>query len=204
MAPQFTSAPTKHVVRPLLPAPCPVTLPVLLTNIIPEQFPLPRMLMDIDPRRALTPPPTVHRVPTPAPRRRHTPDSRESSLTPAEDDDSGDESSDSSSATKKPNGLTQIPRPSGANIQTVKSLFKDRYPDLTEQEQEQKYTEFSVSFFFPRYINGSLMVYLFIYSARPALMPSARSIYVLRWRSATRIKICAPRSTIRCNSICTT
>ncbi|KAJ7914745.1 hypothetical protein B0H13DRAFT_2325066 [Mycena leptocephala] len=178
MAPRFTSVTTKHVVRPLLPAPCPVTLPVLLTNIIPEQFPLPRMLLDIDPNRTPTPPPDLpHRAPTPAPRRdptpaprrdpapaprrdptpaprrdptpaprrAHTPaapsrdvspSSRESSLTPMEGSDS-DPDSDSSPAT-----VTKILRPSSANIQAVKSLFPDRYPHLTPQEQEQKYTDF--------------------------------------------------------------
>ncbi|KAJ6620838.1 hypothetical protein B0H10DRAFT_2215818 [Mycena sp. CBHHK59/15] len=34
MSPLFTSAPTKHVACPLLSAPCPIMLPVLLTNII--------------------------------------------------------------------------------------------------------------------------------------------------------------------------
>ncbi|KAJ7489729.1 hypothetical protein B0H11DRAFT_2229752 [Mycena galericulata] len=145
MAPQFTSAPTKHVVRPFLPAPCPVTLPVLLTNIIPEQFPLPRMLVDMDPRRTPSPPLGPHRAPTPraptpAPQQRHfMPDSRESSLTPVESEDSDAESSVS---TKKPNGSTQITRPSGANIQTVKALFKDCYPHLTQLEQEKEYTDF--------------------------------------------------------------
>ncbi|KAF7371500.1 hypothetical protein MVEN_00004600 [Mycena venus] len=67
------------------------------------------------------------------------PDSRESSLTPADSDDSD---SDSSLTTKKPNSSTQITRPSGANIQTVKLLFKDRYPHLTQQEQEKEYTDF--------------------------------------------------------------
>lgn len=183
MAPRFTSVTTKHVVRPLLPAPCPVTLPVLLTNIIPEQFPLPRMLLDIDPNRTPTPPPDLpHRAPTPAPgrdptpaprrdpapaprrdptpaprrdptpapRRAHTPaapardvspSSRESSLTPMEGSDS-DPDSDSSPAT-----VTKILRPSSANIQAVKSLFPDRYPHLTPQEQEQKYTDFRVRIF---------------------------------------------------------
>ncbi|KAJ7851723.1 hypothetical protein B0H13DRAFT_1904971 [Mycena leptocephala] len=194
MAPQFTSVTTKHVVCLLLPAPCPVTLPVLLTNIIPEQFPLPQMLLDIDPSRTPTPPPDLpHRAPTPAPRRdpipapcrdpapaphcdptpaprrdptpaphrdptpaprrdptpaphcAHTPaapsrdvspNSRESSLMPMEGSDS-DPDSDSSPAT-----VTKILRPSSANIQAVKLLFPDRYPHLTPQEQDKKYTDF--------------------------------------------------------------
>ncbi|KAJ7880097.1 hypothetical protein B0H13DRAFT_1891972 [Mycena leptocephala] len=150
MAPQFTSVTTKHVVRPLLPAPCPVTLPVLLTNIIPEPFPLPRMLLDIDPSRTPTPPPDLHRAPspphrapTPAPRRAPTPAapprnvtpvSRESSLTPTEGSDSDTHSS--------PTTVTKILRPSSANIQTVKALFPDRYPHLTQEEQDKKYADF--------------------------------------------------------------
>ncbi|KAJ7866276.1 hypothetical protein B0H14DRAFT_2573546 [Mycena olivaceomarginata] len=145
MAPLFTSAPTKHVVRPLLTAPCPVTLPILLTNIIPEQFPLPRILMDIDPSRTPSPPPPPPppraRTPAPAPRartpapvlpRRPTPDSRESSLTSISTDDKA----------RKPCSSNQIARPSAANIQTVKSLFRERYPNLTPEEQEKQYTDF--------------------------------------------------------------
>lgn len=171
MAPQFPGVPTKYVVRPLLSAPSPITLPIILTNIIPEQFPTPRMLTDIDPRRTPTPPPAPRRAPTPPrrapspprrapspprrqptparrapapapPRRQISPDSRESSLTPAESDDDDD---DSSLAGTKPH--SQIKRPSGANIQTVKSLFKERYPDLTQQDQEKEYTQFRVRFF---------------------------------------------------------
>ncbi|KAJ6576188.1 hypothetical protein B0H10DRAFT_2236582 [Mycena sp. CBHHK59/15] len=144
MAPRFTGVPTKHVVRPLLAAPSPVTLPVLLTNIIPEQFPLPRILTDIDSSRTPSPPPVLvaHlHPPVPVVRLPLHPhvdtDSRESSLTPMESDDN---SSDSSLAAKKPNN--KITRPSGANIQSVKSLFKERYPDLTTEEQDQRYTDF--------------------------------------------------------------
>jgi hypothetical protein len=53
-----------------------------------------------------------------------------------------DPDSDSSPAT-----VTKILRPSSANIQAVKSLFPDRYPHLTPQEQEQKYTDFRVRIF---------------------------------------------------------
>ncbi|KAJ7302700.1 hypothetical protein DFH08DRAFT_826442 [Mycena albidolilacea] len=143
MAPLFTSAPTKHVVRPLLTAPCPVTLPVLLTNIIPEQFLLPCILMDIDPSRTPSPPPPPPRARTPAPApractpapvlpRRPTPDSRESSLTSMASDDEA----------RKPCSSNQIARPSAANIQTVKSLFREHYPNLTLEEQEKQYTDF--------------------------------------------------------------
>ncbi|KAJ7838148.1 hypothetical protein B0H13DRAFT_2367698 [Mycena leptocephala] len=162
MVPRFTSVTTIYVVRPLLPAPCPVTLPVLLTNIIPEQFPLLQMLLNIDPSCTPTPPPDLpHRAPTPAPHHdptpapRHdptpaprcahtpatpsrnvTPNSRESSLTPMEGSDS-DSDSDSSPAT-----VTKILWPSSANIQAVKLLFLDHYPHLTPQEQDKKYTDF--------------------------------------------------------------
>ncbi|KAJ7764963.1 hypothetical protein DFH07DRAFT_955792 [Mycena maculata] len=174
MAPQFTSVPTKHAVRPLLSAPCPVTLPVLLTNIIPEEFPLPRMLIDIDTSRPPTPPlgplpaPTCpaptpphpipappRRAPTPAAPRHPTPDSRESSLTPAESDDDG---SNSSFTTKKSKGADTITRPSNANIQTVKSLFKELYPTLTQQEQDKQYTEFRTTLdtLCTRYLRPSL------------------------------------------------
>ncbi|KAJ6553681.1 hypothetical protein B0H10DRAFT_2241853 [Mycena sp. CBHHK59/15] len=166
MSPLFTSAPTKHVARPLLSAPCPIMLPVLLTNIIPEQFPSPRILTDIDSNRTPTPPPGPRRAPTPAPRhaptpaprraptpaprraptpappprrRQPTPENRESSLTPIESDDS-DSDSDSSRMAKKP--LNQIQRPSNANIQTVKLLFKDLYPNLTEREHNKEYMAF--------------------------------------------------------------
>ncbi|KAJ6619633.1 hypothetical protein B0H10DRAFT_2216696 [Mycena sp. CBHHK59/15] len=144
MAPQFPSIPTKHVVRPLLAAPCPVMLPLLLTNIIPEQFPFPQILTDIDASRTPSPPPRPHRAPTPAPRRAPT-SAPQSSLTPIQSDDSDSDSdsnsdSDSSHTTKKQ--LNQIQRPSNTNIQTVKLLFKDLYPDLTEQEHEKEYTVF--------------------------------------------------------------
>ncbi|KAJ6550113.1 hypothetical protein B0H19DRAFT_1264976 [Mycena capillaripes] len=138
MAPQFTSVPTKYAVRPLLAAPCPVMLPVLLTNIIPETFPLPIMLTDIDASRALTPPP--HRAPTP-PRRAtppHCATPPHRAPTPANPLESEGSDSDSSRSAKEP----AIARPSGANIQTVKSLFKDRYSDLTQQEHDKKYTDF--------------------------------------------------------------
>ncbi|KAJ7448369.1 hypothetical protein FB451DRAFT_1411382 [Mycena latifolia] len=172
MAPQFTSVPTKHVVRPLLYAPCPVMLPVLLTNIIPEQFPLPRMLIDIDPSRTPTPPPAPRRAPTPprraptpppAPRRAPTPPRRAptpprraptpgpSRHHPTPDSressltpNSDDDGSDSSFTAKKPksSSTSHIARPSAANIQTVKSLFTKLYPNSTQEEQEKEYTAF--------------------------------------------------------------
>lgn len=151
MVPQFTSVPTNHAVRPLLPAPCPVTLPVLLTNIIPEQFPYPRILTDIDTSRTPTPPPGSRRTPTPAPPPRHpTPDTRDSSLTPMGSDDEG---SDSSFTPKS--SSSKITRPSGTNIQTVKSLFRDLYPDLTEEEQGKEYTAFRVRSFHIRLTSAS-------------------------------------------------
>ncbi|KAJ7089603.1 hypothetical protein C8R44DRAFT_751346 [Mycena epipterygia] len=165
MAPQFTSAPTKYTVRPLLNAPCAVTLPLLLTNIIPEQFPFPRILTDITDTRTPSPPPAIRRAPTPAPATRRaptpapprraptparastptraprhpSPDSRGSSLTPMETDDEND--SVSSFTVKKPNSK-QISRPSAANIQTIKSLFEDLYPDLVAEEQMKEYMAF--------------------------------------------------------------
>ncbi|KAJ7692379.1 hypothetical protein B0H17DRAFT_1133112 [Mycena rosella] len=187
MTDQFTSIPTKYVVRPPLSAPCPVMLPVLLTNIIPEQFPFPRIFSDIDtsrtptpppaPHRASTPPPAHHcaltpsprraptpaprRVPTPAPSRRTptpapsrsapTPDSRETSLTPLDEDDDSDSSFTA-------NKSTLMAKPSAANIQTVKLLFKDLYPDRTKQEQENEYTAFRdrVDVLCGRYLRASL------------------------------------------------
>jgi hypothetical protein len=47
---------------------------------------------------------------------------------------------------RKPCSSNQIARPSAANIQTVKSLFRERYPNLTPEEQEKQYTDFRVSF----------------------------------------------------------
>ncbi|KAJ7663571.1 hypothetical protein B0H17DRAFT_1143980 [Mycena rosella] len=187
MTDQFTSIPTKYVVRPPLSAPCPVMLPVLLTNIIPEQFPFPRIFSDIDtsrtptpppaPHRASTPPPAHHRAltpsprraPTPAPRRAPTPapsrrtptpapsrsaptpDSRETSLTPLDEDDDSDSSF-------MANKSTLMAKPLAANIQTVKSLFKDLYPDRTKQEQENEYTAFRdrVDVLCGRYLRASL------------------------------------------------
>ncbi|KAJ7836938.1 hypothetical protein B0H13DRAFT_1912793 [Mycena leptocephala] len=194
MAPQFPSTPTKYVVRPLAPPPGPVVLPVLLTNIIHEQYPLPRLLTDIDNSRAATPPPGPHRAPTPPQRRAPTPgprraptpgprraptppqrraptppqrraptpgprraptpgprraptpqrrastaslSSRESSLTPMESDE--DDSDD-----KNTKSSLKISRPLSPNIQTVKSLFTHRYPDLSKEDQEKKYLEFRV------------------------------------------------------------
>ncbi|KAJ7099242.1 hypothetical protein B0H15DRAFT_796058 [Mycena belliarum] len=132
MATQFASAPTKNFVRPLLLAPAPVVLPVLLTNIIPEHFPCPRILTDIESSRTPSPPPNPRRAPTPAPshrpptpapshrpptpppprsaptpaphRRQATPVNRESSLTPmSSDDDSSDsDSSDSDNSNSPP------------------------------------------------------------------------------------------------------
>ncbi|KAJ7033951.1 hypothetical protein C8F04DRAFT_1260446 [Mycena alexandri] len=177
---QFTSTPSKYVVRPLYPAPRPITLPIILTNILPLQFPTPRMLLDIDPRttpaplphqhaptppphapapgpappRAPTPAPAPPRAPTPAPppprapapapapaptprSRRRTPDSRASSLTSTESSDSDSDSESSSNETSR-----RIARPSGANIQTVKDLFKALYPDSSEGDQGKKYTDF--------------------------------------------------------------
>ncbi|KAF8209982.1 hypothetical protein K438DRAFT_1753588 [Mycena galopus ATCC 62051] len=152
MAPQFTSAPTQYVVRPFFAAPCPVTLPIRLTNIIPEQFPLPRILMDVDTSRTPTPPPRPERVPTPPYRaptpaapRQCTPNSRESSLLTPPPENSEDENS--ASTAKISNDSDGIARPSSANIQTVKSLFKDRYPHLTELEQDKQYADFRVGYF---------------------------------------------------------
>ncbi|KAJ7105938.1 hypothetical protein C8R44DRAFT_745594 [Mycena epipterygia] len=178
MAPKFLSAATKHTVRPLMYAPGAVTLPILLTNIIPEQFPYPRLLTNIsisDTNRTPSPPPASRRppppppprrapmpapphpparAPTPAPARastpaparastpapRHpTPDSRDSSLTPVESED--DNVSVSSFTAKKPKA-DLIPRPSAANIQVVKSLLVDLYPDLVAEEQLKEYTAF--------------------------------------------------------------
>ncbi|KAJ7163651.1 hypothetical protein C8R46DRAFT_1036416 [Mycena filopes] len=168
MAAQFTSVPTKYSVRPLLSAPPPVTLPILLTNLVPEGYPLPRMLIDIDPDRTPSPPPSVpgpppggpprahtpaaaprSRAPTPAPaptraqtpvqpRRDLTPQSRDSSLTPMEEDDNdGEENSSGITESSK-----KITRPSGANIQSVKALLKLRHADLSETDQNQKYLDF--------------------------------------------------------------
>ncbi|KAJ7016075.1 hypothetical protein C8F04DRAFT_1282786 [Mycena alexandri] len=151
------------------PAPRPVTLPIILRNINPLRFPVPRILMDIDPHRTPTPPlaptPAHPQGPTPAPPRRSTPapprgstpapprgstpapsrgptpapprgpDSRESSLTPTESDDNDSDSSLTASSRK-------VKRPSGANIQSVKDLFKPGYPELTEADQLKKYTNF--------------------------------------------------------------
>ncbi|KAJ7469663.1 hypothetical protein FB451DRAFT_1176897 [Mycena latifolia] len=163
-------------------------LPLVLTNIIPEQFALPRMLTDIDTSRTPTPPPGPSRAPTPVRRapvaptparrapapapprpptpartRRPTPDTRESSLTPmeSEDDSSDDRSPDAPSPKaekqKSPSQL-QVPRPSGANIHTVKSLFKELYPDLTEEEQETEYVNFRdvLNGLCARYLRASL------------------------------------------------
>ncbi|KAJ7106725.1 hypothetical protein C8R44DRAFT_885989 [Mycena epipterygia] len=184
MAPQFPSVPTKYVVRPLVSAPCPVTLPVLLTNIIPEQFAYPRILTDIDSSRTPTPPPGPRRAPTPAPPRRAptpapprraptpapprrapaspapsrhpTPDTRDSSLTPMESEDD-DNRSDSSFTAKKPNS-NQISRPTAANIQTVKSLFEELYPDLAPEEQAKEYLAFRghIDTLCTRYLRPSL------------------------------------------------
>ncbi|KAF8145338.1 hypothetical protein K438DRAFT_1781982 [Mycena galopus ATCC 62051] len=150
MAPQFTSAPTQYVVRPFFAAPCPVTLLIRLTNIIPEQFPLPCILTDVDTSRTPTPPPRPERVPappyrapTPAAPRQCTPNSRESSpLTPLPENS---EDENSTSTPKISNDSDGIARPSSANIQTVKSLFKDRYPHLTELEQDKQYADFRAS-----------------------------------------------------------
>ncbi|KAF8136844.1 hypothetical protein K438DRAFT_1786520 [Mycena galopus ATCC 62051] len=112
MAPQFTTAPTQYVVRPFFAAPCPVTLPIRLTNIIPEQFPLPCILMDVDTSHTPTPPPRPERVPTPPIAHLHL-----------------------------------LPLAFVRDIQTVKSLFKDRYPHLTELEQDKQYADFRVGYF---------------------------------------------------------
>ncbi|KAJ7478559.1 hypothetical protein FB451DRAFT_1172888 [Mycena latifolia] len=117
---------------------------------IPEQFALPRMLTDIDTSHT-DPPPVLlvhphlsvarlhrpiahlHLPPHVPPASPHTsPYARhpESSLTPME-----------SREAEEPSQL-QVPRPSGANIHTVKSLFKELYPDLTEEEQETEYVNF--------------------------------------------------------------
>ncbi|KAJ7027204.1 hypothetical protein C8F04DRAFT_1180611 [Mycena alexandri] len=155
------SSPTKYISRPLRPPPSPITLPIFLTNVYFDKLPLPRMLEDIDPRRTPSPPPAHRRAPTPAPpaptpappapapapapaptpappraptpgpsRRQPSAESRESSLSPSEGSDSGSQSSQ------------KIVRPSGAKVQTVKALFKDVYPDLTEADQSKKYTDF--------------------------------------------------------------
>ncbi|KAJ6543230.1 hypothetical protein DFH09DRAFT_1088923 [Mycena vulgaris] len=187
MAPKFPSAPTKHTVRPLMYALGVVTLPILLTNIIPEVFPFPRLLTDISisdinrtpspppasgrppppppPRRAPTPAPqhSPARAPTPAPARatpgrssRHpTPDSRDSSLTPMESED--DDTSVSSFTAKKPKA-DQIPRPPAANIQVVKLLFQDLYPELVAEEQLKEYTAFRarLDLLCGRYLRSSL------------------------------------------------
>ncbi|KAF8147167.1 hypothetical protein K438DRAFT_1780252 [Mycena galopus ATCC 62051] len=134
MAPQFTRTPTQYDVRPFFAAPCPVTLPIWLTNIIPEQFPLPRILMDVDTSCTPTPPPRPERVPTPpyrapTPAAPHqTPKTRTPLPRPKISNDS--------------DGIT---RPSSANIQTVKLLFKDCYPHLMELEQDKQYADFRAS-----------------------------------------------------------
>ncbi|KAJ7103950.1 hypothetical protein C8R44DRAFT_887438 [Mycena epipterygia] len=136
MAPQFTSAPTKYTVRPLLNAPCAVTLPLLLTNIIPEQFPFPRILNGHHgyshalsssryssrtytcsrySSRTYTWLPHVAHLRLPA----HL-------LLPAH------------LATPRPTAR----QPSAANIQTIKSLFEDLYPDLVAEEQMKEYMAF--------------------------------------------------------------
>ncbi|KAJ7020207.1 hypothetical protein C8F04DRAFT_1196959 [Mycena alexandri] len=172
---QFTSTPSKYVVRPLYPAPRPITLPIILTNILYcpcsspplaccwTSIPVPRLLPSLISthllrlrtlqRRGLP----LHalqrlrlralrrlRLPAPAPApaltprsRRRTPDSRVSLLTSTESSDSDSDSESSSNETSR-----RIARPSGANIQTVKDLFKALYRDSSEGDQGKKYTDF--------------------------------------------------------------
>ncbi|KAJ6552408.1 hypothetical protein DFH09DRAFT_1319161 [Mycena vulgaris] len=54
-------------------------------------------------------------------------------------DDGG---SDSSFTATKPKSSSQITKPSAANIRTVKSLFQELYPDLTQEGQDREYTGF--------------------------------------------------------------
>ncbi|KAJ7727099.1 hypothetical protein B0H16DRAFT_1735366 [Mycena metata] len=154
MAFQFTSVPTKYVVRPLLAPPLPVTLPILLTNLTPQRFPAPRLLTNITSTRATTPlppspppraPPTPpprastprapSRAPTPAPQHRSSV-SRESSLSSLESEDDSADSSGTAS------GSSKIPRPAGAKIQTVKDLFVARFPELDQEQRNAKYNDF--------------------------------------------------------------
>ncbi|KAJ7191172.1 hypothetical protein GGX14DRAFT_407359 [Mycena pura] len=163
MAPQFTSVHTRFVVRPLLPAPRPITLPILLTNIIPEQFPVPRILTDIDDRRTPTPPPTPRperrpaspyraptparpRAPTPARPRQPTPPSREPSPLSSPLSSPPPSPDGNNAATENLSESDGIPKPTLANIRTVKALFEDCYPDLTKEEQDKKYTDFRVKY----------------------------------------------------------
>ncbi|KAJ7260677.1 hypothetical protein C8J57DRAFT_1232927 [Mycena rebaudengoi] len=71
MTPQFTSAPTSHVVRLMVPVPHPIQLPIVLTNIIPENFLLPSILSSFSFSTICAPtPPPGPRAPQPAPPRR--------------------------------------------------------------------------------------------------------------------------------------
>ncbi|KAJ7260678.1 hypothetical protein C8J57DRAFT_1636804, partial [Mycena rebaudengoi] len=94
-------------------------------------------------RRTPTPaPPHREATPTYSPRRDPTPDSPTSSLMSLESEGDDNTSNASSTSMAKRLKSSAIPRPSGANISSVKSLFKDLYPDLIEVEQEAEYTAF--------------------------------------------------------------
>jgi hypothetical protein len=54
------------------------------------------------------------------------------------------ESDEDDSDDKNTKSSLKISRPSSPNIQTVKSLFTHRYPDLSKEDQEKKYLEFRV------------------------------------------------------------
>ncbi|KAJ7700944.1 hypothetical protein B0H16DRAFT_1483724 [Mycena metata] len=131
MAFQFTSVPTKYVVRPLLAPPLLVMLPILLTNLTPQRFPAPRLLTNITSTRATTPSP-----PSPPPARATHPSP--SRVYPS---CTVSRTYTCASAPLQPSGSSKIPRPAGAKIQTVKDLFVARFPELDQEQRNAKYND---------------------------------------------------------------
>ncbi|KAJ7016120.1 hypothetical protein C8F04DRAFT_1282563 [Mycena alexandri] len=161
---QFTSTPSKYVVRPLLPCAPPNYIADYLNKHTALAVPHPSHVAGHrSPYHALLPSP--HQQCTCSASARSSawacPSTRSNALRlrlralrrlrllllvrragsrsrayPAQPDSDSDSESSSNETSRR------IARPSGANIQTVKDLFKALYPDSSEGDQGKKYTDF--------------------------------------------------------------
>ncbi len=187
---QIPTVPTQYAVRPLLPPPPPVVLPLQLTDILLESFPPPIALTPLKPTRAGIPTRArARRARTPA--LAHTParDRTPARARPR----AGTEPLPSPLTTPEPTpepscaeqDTSPIKRPPNATISDVKSLFAKLYPDLEALKQDAHYTQFRVR---PITI-GSPSIHTYLPCVRIASINSRRSTWITRWPSAARIGI---------------